>query len=130
MELNQAFCGSDAKVRPVWRAAIFYAVGTWLVFPLLDWLSALLAEALHLQPGLTAGYIALGEMSRNFIDALILTGAFALYERRRVDIYGLPVNRAFSWQTFEGAAAGVIVAGAVALGMIMLRGMQIIRIGA
>jgi hypothetical protein len=77
------------------------------------------------KPGLTASSIALGELSRNFIDALILTGIFALYERRRVDSYGLPVNRAFSRQTLEGAAAGVIMAGAVALGMMMLGGMQI-----
>ncbi|PYU19341.1 MAG: hypothetical protein DMG32_24675 [Acidobacteria bacterium] len=58
--------------------------------------------------------------------ALICTGAFALYERRRIDSYGLPLNHALGWQTFEGAAAGFIMAGAVALGMIVLGGMQII----
>jgi membrane protease YdiL (CAAX protease family) len=42
-----------------------------------------------------------------------------------VDSYGLPINRAFSWQTFEGAAAGVIMAGAVALGVITLGGIEI-----
>jgi len=56
---------------------------------------------------------------------LILTSVFALYERRRADSYGLPVDRAFSPQTFEGAAAGVIMAAAVAVGMIALGGMQI-----
>ncbi len=122
--LGQALIGPDGKLRPLWRAAIYYAVGTWLAFPLLDRLFALVAESLHLSPGLTAGNIAFGEF-RNFINALIFTGAFALYERRRVDSYGLPVNRAFGRHTFEGAAAGAIMAGAVALGMIALGGMQI-----
>src|SRR5580698_5564487 len=123
--LKRAFIGLDGKLRPIWRATIYYAVGTWLVFPLLDQAFAPIAEALHLRPGLTAGNIALAELSRNFVDALILTGAFALYERRRVDSYGLPVNRALSRQTFEGTIAGVVMAGAVALGMIALGGMQV-----
>jgi membrane protease YdiL (CAAX protease family) len=122
--LKQAFIGSDGKLRPIWRAVIYYTLGTWLVFPLLDSLFALIAGSLHLGSGLTAGTILFGEL-RNFFDALILTGAFALYERRRLDSYGLPVNRAFSWRTFEGAAAGVVMAGAVALGMIALGGMRI-----
>jgi uncharacterized protein len=121
---KNAFIGPDGKLRAIWRAAIYYALGTWLVFPLLDWLFSRVAESLHLNPGLTAANIAFGEF-RNLITAIICTGAFALYERRRVDSYGLPVNRAFGWQTFEGAIAGVIMASAVALGMITLGGMQI-----
>jgi len=124
MKLKQAFIAPDGKLRAIWRATIYYAAGTWLVFPLVDAALALLSKSAHLSPGLTAGNIALSEFA-NFLTALICTGAFALYERRRVDSYGLPVNRAFSWQTFEGAAAGVIMAGAVAIGMIMLGGMQI-----
>jgi membrane protease YdiL (CAAX protease family) len=122
--LKQAFIGPDGKLRAIWRAAMHYAVRTWLVFPLLDWWFALVTESLHLSPGLSAANIGFGEF-RNLITAVICTGAFALYERRRVDSYGLPVNRAFGWQTLEGAAAGVIVAGAVAFGMIMLGGMRI-----
>jgi hypothetical protein len=124
MKLKQVFVGPDGKLRAIWRAAIFYAAGTWLVFPLVDRALALISESAHLSPGLTAGNTALSE-SANFLTALVCTGAFALYERRRIDSYGLPVTRAFSWQTFEGAAAGVIMAGAVALGMITLGGMQI-----
>jgi membrane protease YdiL (CAAX protease family) len=122
--LKQAFIGPDGKLRAIWRATIYYAAGTFLVFPLLGWPVALVAKSLGLRPGLTAANIALAEL-RNFGVALICTGVFALYERRRVDSYGLPVNRAFGRQTFEGAAAGVIMAGAVALGMITLGGMQI-----
>ena len=124
MKLKQIFIATDGKLRAIWRAAIFYAAGTSLVFPLVDWALALLSKSAHLSPGLTAGNIALSEFA-NFLTALICTGAFALYERRRVDSYGLPIRRAVSWQTFEGAAVGVIMAGAVAVGMIALGGMQI-----
>ncbi len=90
----------------------------------MDWVLTFVTQPLHLAPGLTAGNIGFGEL-RNFFTAFILTGAFALYEHRRVDSYGLPVRRAFSWQTFEGSAAGIIMAAAVACGMIALGGMQI-----
>jgi len=123
--LKQFFIASDGRLRALWRAAIYYAAGTFLVFPLLGRPVAIAARSLHLTLGLTAGYIALAEL-RNLVVALICTGAFALYERRRIDSYGLPLNHALGWQTFEGAAAGFIMAGAVALGMIMLGGMQII----
>ena len=116
---------ADRKLRFLWRAVIFYAAGTWLVFPLLDWPMTRLADLLHTGDGLTAGNIAVGEF-RNLLTALICTGAFALHERRRVDSYGLPVDRALSLQTFEGAAAGVVLAGAVALGMFALDGMRIV----
>ena len=118
------FVGPDGKLRPIWRAAIYYGVGTYAVFPVLDRAFAFFAGALHLAPGLSAGNIGFGEL-RNLFDALILTGAFALYEHRRVDSYGLPVSRALSRRTFEGAAAGVVMAGAVALGMFALGGMQV-----
>jgi uncharacterized protein len=124
-KLRNSFIGSDGKLRPMWRAALYYAAGTWVIFPVLDWCFASFAERMHLTPGLAPGNIAFGELSRNFLAALICTGAFALYERRRVDSYGLPVNRAFSWQTFEGGAAGILLAAAVAMGMISLGGMQI-----
>jgi hypothetical protein len=122
--LKRVFIGFDGKLRAIWRAVIYFGLGDLALFPLLSRLFGLAAKLLHLSPGLTAANVALGELS-NFVDALICTGAFALYERRRVDSYGLPVNRAFSWQTFEGAAAGFIMAGAVAFGMITLGGMQI-----
>lgn len=122
--LKQIFIAPDGKIRAIWRATIYYTVGTFAVFRLLDRLFAFVAQAVRLGPGLTAANVGFGEL-RNFFVALICTGAFALYERRRVDSYGLPLNRAFGWQTLEGAIAGLIMAGAVALGMIALGGMQI-----
>ena len=122
--VKQVFVASDGGLRSIWRATIYYTVGTFVVFPLLDGLFALLKRSLHLGQELTAGNVGVGEL-RNFVNALLCTGGFALYERRRIDSYGLPINRAFGWQTFEGAAAGIILAAAVALGMITLGGMQI-----
>lgn len=122
--LKRIFIDPSGKLRPIWRAAIFYALGTFVIFPLLGWPVSWLNNAFHLSPGLTAADTALGE-TRNFLVALICTSAFALYERRRVDSYGLPVARAFGSQTFEGAAVGIFLAGGVALGMLALGGMQV-----
>ena len=124
MNLEHAFIGHDGKLRAIWRAAIYYALGTWIVFPILDRPFSLIAKSLHLSPGLTAANIGLSEFE-TLLVAAICTGVFALYERRCLDSYGLPVHRAFGWQTFEGAAAGTIMAAAVAVGMIALGGMQI-----
>jgi uncharacterized protein len=122
---KSALIGRDGMLRPIWRAAIFYAVGTGLIFPVLDRLFNFVAGSLHLRPGFTAANVGFGELLLNFSDALICTGAFALYERGRIDSYGLPIKRALGWQTLEGALAGLIMAGVVALGMIAFGGMQI-----
>jgi membrane protease YdiL (CAAX protease family) len=122
--LRQTFIGPDGKLRAIWRAAIFFVAAAWAVPPLLDGPFTRLAEWLHPADGLSPGNIALGELA-NFVTALVSTGALALYEWRRVDSYGLSVNRAFSRQTFEGFAAGILMAGAVALGMFLLGGMQV-----
>lgn len=127
-KLKQLFVGSNGKLRAISRATIYYVAGTFLVFPLMGWPIGLVAKSLHLGPGFTAGHVALAEL-RNFLVALICTGAFAVDERRRVDSYGLPVKRAFSRQTLEGVAAGLIMAGAVALGMMALGGMQVKGLG-
>jgi len=122
--VGQVLVGSDGGLRQLWRAVLFYAAATWVVFPLLDWPTRRLAALLHVPPGLTAGNIALSEIG-TFIVALILTGAFALYEHRRIDSYGMPVDRALRLPTLEGVGAGIVMAGAVAVGMIALGGMQV-----
>jgi uncharacterized protein len=122
--LKQFFLGPDGKLRYLWRAVLFYAVPTYLIFPHSDPVFEAIANRFNISPGLNPGATIL-EDSFTLIVVLICTGAFALYEHRRVDSYGLPINRAFSSQTLEGAAAGVIMAGLVALGMIALGGMQV-----
>jgi membrane protease YdiL (CAAX protease family) len=122
--LKRAFIGPDGKLRALWRAAIFFVAAGWAVPALLDAPFTRLAEWLQPADGLSAENIAIGEFA-NFVTGLICTGALALYEWRRVDSYGLTVGRAFSRETFEGLAAGILMAGAVALGMFLLGGMQI-----
>ena len=72
-----------------------------------------------------AGMSAPGDLSAAPLDALIVTGAFALYEHRRIDSYGMPVDQALRLPTLEGVGAGIAMAGAVAIGMFALGGMQV-----
>ncbi len=122
--VRQILLGHDAKLRLFWRAFLYYMVGTYVVFPLLDIAFDVLAPITRLDAGFTAGNIGFGEF-RNVIAAFLLTAAFARYEHRRIDSYGLPLKLAFRPQTFEGAATGVVMAGIVAAGMFALGGMQI-----
>ena len=112
------------RVRPIWRAVIYFAIGTWALTPLSDRLYPLLQQTLRLRPGFSAGNIALGE-AQLFVVALVCTGILGSYERRRVDSYGLSLRRALGAHTWEGAACGVILAGAVASGMLVFGGMTI-----
>ena len=121
--LKRPFFVTDDKLRPIWRVVIFFVAGMVLV-PIVDLALTFVGRLLGLSRGFTASNIALGELG-NFAVAVICTGIFAIYERRRIDSYGLPISRAFSRQTFEGAVAGVIMAAAVAGGMIALGGMQV-----
>ena len=118
------FLDSDSRLRYVWRAIVFYCVGTFVVFALLGWPIGWLAERLGIAPSLTPGFVALAGF-RNFLVALICTATFAVYEHRRVDSYGLPIGKAFSRQTLEGLAAGLFMPAFVMVGMLALGGMQI-----
>jgi len=122
--LSNWLLGADGKVRPLLRAVLFFALGTWIVGPLLERSFGFLAEALDVRPELSAAVIGLQELAL-FIGTLICTWIFALYEGRRVDSYGLPVGMALSARTWEGALAGVAMAATVAVGMYLLGGMQI-----
>jgi hypothetical protein len=122
--VKRFFIGADGKLRQIWRAVLFVVASYFVLSPILDWVFAQAAQRLHLGQALSPGATAFAEFE-NFLIALISTGAFAIYERRRVDSYGLPVNRALSRRTLEGFIAGILMAGAVALGMLLLGGMQI-----
>ena len=121
--LERIFLSPDNSLRYVWRAIFFYVLGSALAIPVFGWLFTMILGALNLQ-GLSAGVIATSE-SLNFLIALVCTGVFAYFERRRIDSYGLAVRYALSLGTLEGAIAGVLMAGAVAAGMVLLGGMQI-----
>lgn len=117
--------GPDRKLRALWRALLFFALGNWAVIPLLERSYDPIARTFHLGDGLTAANIAVGELIL-LVGTLICTALFARYEGRRVDSYGLPLKLAFGPRTWEGALAGVVMAGAVALGMYALGGMQVL----
>lgn len=112
----------DGKLRPIWRAIIFAGVANWVVFPLLQYLTFLFVSPPSYW--LAPGPVALNEIL-NFLTALTCTAAFAIYEHRRIDSYGLPVKRALGLPTWDGLLVGAVMAGAVALGMIALGGMQV-----
>ena len=122
--LHRLLIGPDGKLRLFWRAAIFYGAAVWVLTPLLAGPSDAVARALQIRPGLSAGNIAVSEIA-TFLIALVCTGAFALTEHRRIDDYGLPLNRILRLPTLEGAIAGIVIAGLVAFGMIALGGMQV-----
>ncbi len=116
--------GPDRKLRPLWRALLFFALGNWAFIPLAELGYGPISRALHMRDGLTAASVMLGELLL-LAGTLVCTTLFARYEGRRVDSYGLPLRRAFGARTWEGAAVGVVMAAAVALGMYALGGMQV-----
>ena len=83
-----------------------------------------LARSVHWSPALSAPDVAVEEFA-TFVVAVICTLPFARYERRRLDGYGLPLQEAFGARTREGFLVGLVVAGAVAVGMYCLGGMQV-----
>lgn len=118
------FIGADRKLRPLCRAVIFFIL-TFFVPPyLLDPIVYAIAARLHIGGALTPTVIAVGELE-TFVMVLIATGIFAWYEKRRIDSYGMPVKQALGQRTWEGVAAGVVLAAGVALGMLAFGGMQI-----
>lgn len=122
--VSRLVLGPDRKLRMLWRAVIFLVLADRGVPFLLDPLFGFAATRLQQPSEFTAANVALNELE-NFVVALVCTAIFALYERRRVDSYGLPLAEALGARTAEGAAAGVLMAGAVAAGMWLLGGMQI-----
>lgn len=122
--LKRAFIGADRKLQPIWRAILFVVASYFVLSPVLDWVFSRTVQWLDIGQALSPAAVALGEFE-NFLLALICTAAFALYERRPVDSYGLPVKNALRRQTLEGFLAGIAMAGAVALGMFLLGGMHI-----
>ena len=124
-KLSRAVLGADGRLRPLFRALIYAALAFWLLSadgflgpPLRRAAAAL--HATSLSPGTDAFYETI-----NLLTALLLTWTFGLYEGRRVDDYGLPVQQAFGARFWEGFAIGVCNAAAVAAGMMALGGMTV-----
>jgi len=122
--LQWAFLGNDRKVRPGWRVLAFFALGNFALPAALAPPFMKIAVMLHIGDELSAAGVAFFE-GMLLMVALLLTWLFGLYERRRVDSYGLAVEQAFRGRFWEGFAIGVLNAGLVAAGMIVLGGMTI-----
>jgi hypothetical protein len=124
-KLSLTVLGDDGKLRPLFRALIYAAFAFWLLSadgPLGAPLGRA-ATALHaasLSPAMEAFYETI-----SLLTALLLTWALGLYEGRRVDDYGLPVQQAFGARFWEGFAIGVVNAAVVAAGMMALGGMTV-----
>ena len=58
--------GSDGLLRPIWRAAIYFALGSWVLLPLMERVYEASAKALHVPPGLNAAETALSEIVFRF----------------------------------------------------------------
>ena len=114
----------EGRLRYIWRALVFLLLVLFVLPALLSVPFNRAWDVLHLDDTLNPAAIAFGETVQ-LTQALIATALFAWYERRRIDGYGLPVTRAFGVQSWEGAATGVAMAAAVAVGMLLLGGMQI-----
>ena len=121
--LSGFFVDRDRKLRPIWRAILYAVFAGFIINQLLGYLiiELLLGSKFALAPG----PIALGE-SINFLAALACTAAFALYEQRTADSYGLRIDRALSGPTWDGFAVGVVMAAGVGLGMAALGGMRVV----
>jgi len=123
-KLKSIFIGPDG-LRHSWRFLIFVAA-IFLVAQFLEQLAIAFLEAkLHVdRSALSASSIILGD-GFDLIVVLIVTGVFALCERRRIDSYGLPINEAFGGLFWNGVVAGFAVVTFVAAGMIVTGGMRI-----
>ena len=118
------FFGPDG-LRHGWRSLIFVAAIV-LVAQFLEQLAIAFLEAkLHVdRSALSASSIILGD-GFDLIVVLIVTGVFALCERRRIDSYGLSINEAFGGLFWNGVVAGLAVVAFVAAGMLVTGGMRI-----
>ncbi len=122
--LRSLFLG-QAGLRHGWRFVIF-AAAIILAFQFVEGPAILFfAVKFHLDVNaLTGELLVLSEIVGSLI-VLIVTGAAALLERRRIDSYGLPVNRRFGRLFWDGAVVGLLTIIFVGLAMLATGGMQV-----
>jgi uncharacterized protein len=116
--------GADRKLRPIWRPILYLLAAFAAIQSLFVVMDAVLGPP---PPGpLPFDPLDLSLVEGvNLAAALLVTGLFAWCERRRIDSYGLPVERALGLPTFEGFVIGVIQSGLIALAMLALGAMRI-----
>ena len=124
IRVRSLFVG-QAGLRYGWRFVIF-AAAIILAFQFVEEPAILFsAVKFHLDlNALTAQLLILSEIA-GFLIVLTVTGAAALLERRRIDSYGLPVNRRFGRLFWDGAFVGLLTIIFVGLAMLGAGGMQV-----
>ncbi len=118
------FVGPDG-LRHGWRFLIF-AAAIFLVVRFLEQPAIVfLAAKLHVDPGVLSAPSIIVSGAFDLIVILIVTGAVARFEHRRIDSYGLPINEAFGGFFRNGAIAGFATIAFVGVGMLIMGGMSI-----
>src|SRR5438034_7556458 len=112
-------------LRHGWRFLIF-AAAIFLVVQFLEQPAiAFLAAKCHVdRSALSASSIIVSD-GFDLIVILIVTGAAARFEQRRIDSYGLPINESFGRFFWNGAIAGLAAIAFVGAGMLITGGMRV-----
>src|SRR5262249_50687333 len=122
--IKQIFVGPNG-LRAGWRFLLFVVgiilLGRFATSPLATYLVARFRISTD---ELSAPAMIFSE-SLDFGTLLVVTGLAALFERRRIDSYGLPLSQAFGLYFWKGMLAAFFVILFVAGGMLVTRGMQI-----
>ena len=125
--LRWAFIGPDG-LRQGWRFLLFAAAIVLLIQFCEKPVVEFAASQLHTDPhALSAPAIFVSD-GVDLIFILVVTGIAALLERRRVDSYGLPVNKAFSGLFWNGVLAALAMVVFVGAAMLLAGGMRIHRL--
>src|SRR5262249_5801621 len=122
--IKQIFLGPNG-LRAGWRFLLFVVgiilLGRFATFPLANYLVA----RFRISTDELSAPAMIFSASLDFVTLLVVTGLAALFDRRRIDSYGLPVRQAFGLYFWKGMLAAFFVILFVAGGMLLARGMQI-----
>jgi len=112
-------------LRSGWRFLIFVAALVLLVAFLEQPTVIFFASKFDVDPRALSAPALIIRDGLDLILILIVTGVFALFEHRRIDSYGLPIDQAFGGFFWNGAMVGFVTTVFVGAGMLIAGGMQI-----
>ncbi|MBV8246417.1 MAG: CPBP family intramembrane metalloprotease [Candidatus Eremiobacteraeota bacterium] len=118
----------ESGLRPWWRFAAFFALAYVCLDQTDRYVTPWLLNALRVEPTLNAPLLIVSE-SVQLVVVVALTAVFAAFERRRIDRYGLPVERAFRSEFWDGTLAGIVVIALVGAAMLAGGGFVIHGLG-
>lgn len=111
-------------MRAGWRVLAFFGIAIALLIGLQAVLLPFAFHRFHLEDTLNAPAFIAIELVETIV-MLVAAGIMALFERRRLDAYGLPARQAFGARFWEGVGLGVVCAGLVAVAMVVMGGMVV-----